>query len=1201
MYWSKLSVSGSVEYGPTLIFTGNGDYKRPDIAVTVDGISHIAFEWGGPGLFHVKYVVLGSAGQVVRSVVAGDYDILGVDKYPFVTIEPNGNIDIVWNDTYNFSFGLYMARYTPGGLRLSRSRIKNGNNITWPTIAAPRSNWIWVLYQQPSVNVDRIMSYRGSDTADIVSPPPGPSRRPRVVGADNQPVYAVWEDWSTGIPRIVAGEWNVEGTYLNDDMQVSDSPAAATLPDIGTDGQGKYYVVWRDARHQAEVGGEIYLEPLPPVGLDVSVLSETTLNPLPGAEVKLLQRGVALRTLTTDSDGGCRFTGLETGEYTVLGFFAGHESGQVVCYVPEQGFGDVEIRVTTDMEVTGILCDAAPFTAGPDASQLPVRGATVELLQGEVVKATTTSSSRGRFLFNVTTPGEYRCRAGKYGPPIPGESADTLYTYEITEPRFVSEELGEMVMPTLTLTSKVVVMVHGWNSSGAVWLNSGFVSKLTQRGWTVVWDYDLPGRVPLLGTNGWASVEQQSGYLAGVITDRLAVSSFNIVAHSQGGLVSRYLIEHERRMTEPRVTKCITLATPHHGSPVAGDVVFLSRLIGSSLLPPLFNAGFQSLLSYFQSTYPAVMDLDSNSQLLRTLNQGAQDHHDWSGWCLPGFSSPSPESFLDETTSYAVLAGTDQEDDALRWISRLVLTGRGCVNNDGVVPVTSARFYGSGDVHNWVANEFGINVYHKDADRAVGIVQSTAVQDSVASWLKRNPLSWPVSHEAKAASTRDVGDWSRIAVLQIPTTPGVISEELMTIDTCDTLQVNWSWFEGSVDLALVSPQGAVVDSAAAEAMPGIEYFRDQSDRAGFYRIISPSSGSWTLRIKDVVAGEAQNALLWIEAAAAMRLDLAVSADTPAIFSDHTIATSLTGAAGNSVLGANVVATIVYPSQTNMDLHLLDDGMPPDAAAGDGIYSATLEMETTPGTTVIDVSATGSLPEPYVRRAVTSIGRGAMTDAGIADPGLIVTDFNGLAGCRVALRGTAINYGPIQADLAVKVIAENEMTVLYADTVTVDIGGMLVVETSHLPLASGQYRYRLSVWPVGDIGEYDWGDNSVTLVVDVMPPVTGVPEDYEQHEEPGVEELLQGLPARLIMAYPNPFNPMVTLKFARSASGKTQFEAYDIRGRLVWKHETELLDAGIHEVRWQGTDSFGRAVPSGLYMIRMHAGESVDLKKVILIR
>jgi hypothetical protein len=70
-------------------------------------------------------------------------------------------------------------------------------------------------------------------------------------------------------------------------------------------------------------------------------------------------------------------------------------------------------------------------------------------------------------------------------------------------------------------------------------------------------------------------------------------------------------------------------------------------------------------------------------------------------------------------------------------------------------------------------------------------------------------------------------------------------------------------------------------------------------------------------------------------------------------------------------------------------------------------------------------------------------------------------------------------------------------------------------------------------------------------------------------------------------YPNPFNSGTTIKFDLPESGLVVISIYDISGKLVKVLVNESRTAGSHSVKWDGRDSAGNAMPSGIYLCRMN--------------
>ncbi|MBK7047556.1 MAG: hypothetical protein IPH48_13830 [bacterium] len=62
--------------------------------------------------------------------------------------------------------------------------------------------------------------------------------------------------------------------------------------------------------------------------------------------------------------------------------------------------------------------------------------------------------------------------------------------------------------------------------------------------------------------------------------------------------------------------------------------------------------------------------------------------------------------------------------------------------------------------------------------------------------------------------------------------------------------------------------------------------------------------------------------------------------------------------------------------------------------------------------------------------------------------------------------------------------------------------------------------------------------------------------------------------------PNPFNPATRIAFDLAHSGPVRLEVFDVRGRLVRRLVSSALEAGRHEVLWDGRDDQGVGAASG---------------------
>jgi hypothetical protein len=84
-------------------------------------------------------------------------------------------------------------------------------------------------------------------------------------------------------------------------------------------------------------------------------------------------------------------------------------------------------------------------------------------------------------------------------------------------------------------------------------------------------------------------------------------------------------------------------------------------------------------------------------------------------------------------------------------------------------------------------------------------------------------------------------------------------------------------------------------------------------------------------------------------------------------------------------------------------------------------------------------------------------------------------------------------------------------------------------------------------------------------------------------------------------YPNPFNPATRIAFGLSAPAHVSLRIYDAAGRLVRALVNDERRAGRFEETWDGRDSNGRSVASGIYFYRLNAGAFESTKKMILLR
>lgn len=88
---------------------------------------------------------------------------------------------------------------------------------------------------------------------------------------------------------------------------------------------------------------------------------------------------------------------------------------------------------------------------------------------------------------------------------------------------------------------------------------------------------------------------------------------------------------------------------------------------------------------------------------------------------------------------------------------------------------------------------------------------------------------------------------------------------------------------------------------------------------------------------------------------------------------------------------------------------------------------------------------------------------------------------------------------------------------------------------------------------------------------------------------------------LYQNYPNPFNPTTIIKYELAYAGRTRLRVYNTIGQKVAELVDEYRPAGTYEVVWNGTDSEGIAVASGIYLCILEIGNKRISKKMTLIK
>ncbi|RPI18343.1 MAG: T9SS C-terminal target domain-containing protein [Ignavibacteriae bacterium] len=102
---------------------------------------------------------------------------------------------------------------------------------------------------------------------------------------------------------------------------------------------------------------------------------------------------------------------------------------------------------------------------------------------------------------------------------------------------------------------------------------------------------------------------------------------------------------------------------------------------------------------------------------------------------------------------------------------------------------------------------------------------------------------------------------------------------------------------------------------------------------------------------------------------------------------------------------------------------------------------------------------------------------------------------------------------------------------------------------------------------------------LTLFTDVKKISTGIPLEY-----------------KLDQCFPNPFNPVTTIRFEIPKTSVVKLVIYDILGREAAVLIDEKLNTGIYNAEWDAS-----ALSSGVYFYRFSADDFVSTKKMVLLK
>jgi hypothetical protein len=84
-------------------------------------------------------------------------------------------------------------------------------------------------------------------------------------------------------------------------------------------------------------------------------------------------------------------------------------------------------------------------------------------------------------------------------------------------------------------------------------------------------------------------------------------------------------------------------------------------------------------------------------------------------------------------------------------------------------------------------------------------------------------------------------------------------------------------------------------------------------------------------------------------------------------------------------------------------------------------------------------------------------------------------------------------------------------------------------------------------------------------------------------------------------YPNPFNPSTEIQIALPVDAYVELNVFNILGQKVTSLVSGHMPAGNHTITWDGTDSDGGQVASGIYFYRISTEDFTASKKMLMLK
>ena len=97
--------------------------------------------------------------------------------------------------------------------------------------------------------------------------------------------------------------------------------------------------------------------------------------------------------------------------------------------------------------------------------------------------------------------------------------------------------------------------------------------------------------------------------------------------------------------------------------------------------------------------------------------------------------------------------------------------------------------------------------------------------------------------------------------------------------------------------------------------------------------------------------------------------------------------------------------------------------------------------------------------------------------------------------------------------------------------------------------------------------------------------------------------LKNLPLefKISSPYPNPFNPSIKINYELIEVSNLNISVFNIYGKKIFNYDNLSITPGKYEFNWNGVDTYGNKISSGVYLIRFNINDKIFNQKVSLIK